>query len=78
MNCERAQLYQRDSGRLQIKWNDPWRNSISSKTLANIKLNQMIHRKVQLTQKHHNKIQIKSNDMWKSLIKSKETMVMFK
>jgi len=35
----------------QIKSNDPWQSSISSKTLANVKLNQMIHGIVQSIQK---------------------------
>jgi hypothetical protein len=78
MNCERTQLNQRDSGRPQIKSNDPWQSSTGSKTLANIKLNQMIHGRVQLVSKHHSRIQIKSNDLWKSSIKSKETMLVFK
>ncbi len=71
MNCERTQLNQRDSGRPQIKSNDPWQSSTGSKTLANIKLNQMIHGRVQLVSKHHSRIQrdhasvqIKSNDSW--------------
>ncbi len=72
ITLSKPQLNQKNCGKVEIKSNDSWQNSISSKkTMTNFKLNQMNHEKVQLNKKDHGKPQSKSNDPWQNSISSK-------